>query len=138
MSFKPNNCQQLTFHDTFWGTYQQRKTYARKILGETIFREDLSAHRLVQIFVLYSDKASRPNTPVNVSVGALIIEELFDMIDDEIAEALMFDIRYQYALHTTSFKEQPLSDKTLTLFLRRCYQYEMADGTDLIHDTKVE
>lgn len=28
--------------------------------------------------VLYSDKASRPNTPVNVIVGASIIKELFD------------------------------------------------------------
>ena len=33
--------------------------------------------------VLYSDKASRPNTPVNVTVGALIIKELFDYTDDE-------------------------------------------------------
>lgn len=33
--------------------------------------------------VLYSDKASRPNTPVNVIVSALIIKELFDYSDDE-------------------------------------------------------
>lgn len=31
-----------------------------------------------RLSVLYSDKASRPNTPVNVIVGALIIKELFD------------------------------------------------------------
>ena len=65
---------------------------------------------------LYSEKASRPNTPVNVIIGALIIKELFNMTDDELVESLMFDIRFQYALHTTSFKEQPLSDKTLSRF----------------------
>ena len=43
-------------------------------------------------------------------MGALIIKELFNMSDDEIVETLMFDIRFQYALHTTSFDEQPLSD----------------------------
>ena len=28
----------------------------------------------------------------------------------------MLDPRFQYALHTTSFEEQPISDKTLTRF----------------------
>lgn len=28
--------------------------------------------------VLYSEQESRPNTPVNVIVGALIIKEMFD------------------------------------------------------------
>lgn len=51
--------------------------------------------------VLYSDKASRPNTPVNVIVSALIIKELFDYSDDEMVENLMLDFRIQYALHTT-------------------------------------
>ena len=63
---------------------------------------------------LYSDKASRPNTPVNVCAGALIIKELLNLTDDEMVESLAFDVRFQYALHTTSFEEQPLSDKTLT------------------------
>lgn len=61
--------------------------------------------------VLYSKKASRPNTPVNVIVGALILKEALNVTDDEIVEAMAFDIRYQYALHTTSFEEQPISDE---------------------------
>ena len=81
--------------------------------------------------VLYSDKASRPNTPVNVIIGACIIKELFDYSDDELVEGLMLDLRLQYALHTTSFTEQPLSDKTLSRFRRRCYDYEQTHGVDL-------
>lgn len=84
--------------------------------------------------VLYSDKASRPNTPVNVTIGALIIKELFDYTDDEMVENLMFDPRMQYALHTTSFEEQPLSDKTLSRFRKRCYDYETLYNVDLYHD----
>ena len=84
--------------------------------------------------VLYSDKASRPNTPVNVIVGALIIKELFDYSDDEMVENLMLDFRIQYALHTTSFEEQPLSDKTLSRFRKRCYDYETLHNKDLYHD----
>ena len=81
--------------------------------------------------VLYSDKVSRPNTPVNVIIGACIIKELFDYSDDEMVEGLMLDLRLQYALHTTSFEEQPLSDKTLSRFCRRCYDYEQTYGVDL-------
>ena len=40
----------------------------------------------------------------------------------------MFDIRYQYALHTTSFTEQPLSDRTLSRFRARCLAYETETG----------
>ena len=83
--------------------------------------------------VLYSDKASRPNTPVNVIVGALILKEVLGDTDDELVQALMFDVRYQYALHTTSFEEQPLSDRTLSRFRARCLAYETETEIDLIH-----
>ena len=86
------------------------KTFADKVfpaIDENIFS------------VLYSEKASRPNTPVNVIVGALILKEALNVTDDEIVEARAFDIRYQYALHTTSFEEQPISDRTLSRFRAR-------------------
>lgn len=85
--------------------------------------------------VLYSENdATRPNTPVNVIVGALIIKELFDYSDDELVENLMLDLHLQYALHTTGFQEQPLSDKTLSRFRKRCYEYENTNGIDLYRD----
>jgi hypothetical protein len=46
-------------------------------------------------------------------------------------ENLMLDPRFQYALHTTSFEEQPLSDKTLSRFRARCYEHETQNGVDL-------
>ena len=46
----------------------------------------------------------------------------------------MLDFRIQYALHTTSFEEQPLSDKTLSRFRKRCYDYETLYNEDLYHD----
>jgi len=83
--------------------------------------------------VLYSDQPSRKNTPVNVIIGALIIKEMFQLTDEEIVETLPFDIRFQYALHTTSFEEQPLNDRTLGRFRARCSSYEEQTGIDLIH-----
>ena len=39
--------------------------------------------------VLYSDKASRPNTPVNVIVGGMVLEELMGLTDEEFMDSLM-------------------------------------------------
>ena len=71
---------------------------------------------------------------MNVIIGALIIKELFDYSDDEIVENLMLDLHLQYALHTISFAEQPISDKTLSRFRKRCYDYETLHGVNLYHD----
>ena len=49
--------------------------------------------------VLYSDKASRPNTPVNVIVSALIIKELFDYSDDEMVKILCWI--FEFSTHCT-------------------------------------
>lgn len=71
-------------------------------------------------------------------IGALILKEIFGLTDEEIVETLPFDIRYQYALHTTSFEEQPLNDRTLGRFRARCNAYEEMTGIDLIHDCIVK
>jgi hypothetical protein len=134
MSFKTNDCQQLSLDDSFTAlTERERKALEKswaKIFADEIF-PSIDEERFS---VLYCDKASRPNAPVNVIIGALIIKELFDYSDDEIVENLMLDLHLQYALHTTSFAEQPISDKTLSRFRKRCYDYETLHGVDLYHD----
>lgn len=93
MSFKTNDCQQLSLDDSFIAlTERERK--------------------------------------------ALFIKELFDYSDDEIVENLMLDLHLQYALHTTSFVEQPILDKTLSRFRKRFYDYETLHGVYLCHGYK--
>jgi len=41
--------------------------------------------------------------PVNVTVGALILKEMFSLTDDELLASIMRDVRFQHALHATSF-----------------------------------
>ncbi|NLA85653.1 MAG: transposase, partial [Clostridiales bacterium] len=83
--------------------------------------------------VLYSDNhASRPNSPVNVIIGLLMLKEIFNHTDDELIGSLHFDMRYQYALRTTSYDKQPVSINTLYNFRNRLYEYEKATGIDLI------
>ena len=103
------------FESTYGLTEREQKALDRS--WAKIFAEDVFPYIDEERFsVLYSEKASRPNTPVNVIVGALIIKELFGISDDEIVDNLMLDPRYQLALHTSSYQEQPLSDKSLSRF----------------------
>jgi hypothetical protein len=134
MSFVANSSQQISLDDSLSNLTERE----RKML-EKSWAQDFSEHIFPKIneapfSVLYSDPASRPNTPVNVILGALMIKDILDMTDDEILEAMMFDIRFQHALHTTSFKEQPFSDRTLSRFRKRCLTYEAETGIDLIRE----
>lgn len=134
MSFRENSNQQLSFNDSLWGLTEREKKALEKSWARTFAEEIFPNIDEKRFSVLYSDKASRPNTPINVIVGALVIKELFDYSDDEMVENLMLDPRLQYALHTTSYEEQPLSDKTLSRFRKRCYDYEALYNVDLYHD----
>ena len=124
MSYRPNQSQQLSIFDRSLRLTERERKCLEKSWAKVFSDEIFPAIDEDRFRVLYSETASRPNTPVNVIVGALIIKELFDLSDDEVVENLMLDVHYQYALHTTSYEEQPLSDKTLSRFRRRCYEYE--------------
>ena len=133
MSFVENNHNQISFNDSTLSLTKREQRFLEKSWAKPFAENIFPAIAEEDFAVLYSDnKASRPNTPVNVIIGALILKELLGLTDDEVMESLMFDIRFQYALHTTSFKEQPLSDRTLSRFRERCLTYETMTGIDLL------
>lgn len=134
MAFTTNSNQQLSLTDSTFNLTEREKRFLEKSWAKTFADKVFPAIDETIFSVLYSDKYSRPNTPVNVIVGALILKEVLGDTDEEIVQALMFDLRYQYALHTTSFAEQPLSDRSLSRFRARCLAYETEKGVDLIHE----
>lgn len=133
MAFVSNTNQQMSLTDSTFHLTDRERKFLEKSWAKTFADKIFPAIDETLFSVLYSKKASRPNTPVNVIVGALILKEALGDSDEELVQALMFDIRYQYALHTTSFDEQPLSDRTLSRFRARCLAYETETGIDLIH-----
>lgn len=134
MAFKTNSYQQISLQDSFCGLTSREQKALENSWAKVFADELFPAINEEPFRILYSSEASRPNTPVNICIGALIIKEIFGISDDEIVENLMLDPRYQYALHTTSFEEQPISDKTLSRFRKRCYDYESVYGVDLLHN----
>jgi len=135
MSYVANKTQQVGLNDRFNNLTDKEKKAVlgswAKPFADIIFpsiREDRFA-------VLYSSNtATRPNTPINIVVGSMIIKEVVGLTDDEVLEGLCCDARMQYALHTTSCVEQPMSDRTLSRFRQRLYEYELETGIDLVKE----
>lgn len=133
--FCKNNIQQFTLEDSV----NNMPKYLRKILEKSWaqpFQEYIFPNINEERFaVLYSENhATRPNSPVNVIIGLLMLKELFRLSDEELIGSLYFDTRFQYALRTTSYEKQPVSINTLSNFRARLYEYEKATGIDLIQE----
>ncbi|WP_051533993.1 transposase [Desulfitibacter alkalitolerans] len=131
--FCRNNSQQITMMDPINTMPQYLKKILLKSWAHT-FQEYIFPNIKEERFaVLYSDNhATRPNTPVNIIIGLLILKEIFGLTDEDLIGSLHFDTRFQYALRTTSFEQQPVSINTLTNFRTRLYNYEKETGIDLI------
>ncbi|MDO4621583.1 MAG: transposase [Eubacteriales bacterium] len=134
MAFVKNTYQQLTFYDRVRDLDERErrifdKSWAKQF-GDKIFPL-IDESRFA---VLYSDKASRPNTPVNCVVGGILLERLLDMTDEEMIETLIFDVRYQYALQTHTCMVQPFSTNTFRRFRVRNDKYKEETGRDLLEE----
>jgi len=132
MGFRANGYQQLGLNDRLINLTERERRILdaswAKPFAEKIFpRIDES-----RFDVLYCSDNGRPNTPVNVIIGALILKELMRDTDEELLDEVTFDSRYQYALHLTSYDEIPFSDRTVSRFRERLYLHELDTGEDLL------
>ena len=118
--FCKNSFQQITMMDPLNTMPQYLKKILLKSWAHT-FQEYIFPNIKEERFaVLYSDNhATRPNTPVNIIIGLLILKEIFGLPDEELIGSLQFKNRFKYALRTTSFEQQPVSINTLTNFRSR-------------------
>ena len=139
MSFVLNSCQQISLFDKL-AFLSKRKQQMLERSWAQAFSDKIFTKINEHIFApLFSERSnSRPNAPVNVVVGALILKDFTKLTDEEITEACEFDFRYQYALHTTSFETQPVSERSLSRFRSRLVAYELTTGEDLLHKCFVD
>lgn len=80
---------------------------------------------------LYADSpASRPNAPVNVLVGAMILQHLNDWTFEELLDRVAFDLKVRAALGLWSLDEESFCRATLFNFLKRLRDDMAATGRD--------
>ena len=125
--------------------HQQRKMFtavdqlpktARKLLerswAQTFYDEYFSKIDEKVFSVLYSDKKSRPNTPVNILMGFETLKSGFGWSDEELYNHFLFDLQVRYALGLQDFDEEYFDLRTIYYFRGALCEYERAEGINLI------
>ena len=85
--------------------------------------------------VLYSDVASRPNTPVNILVAAIVLKERKAWSFDELIGHIMFDLRAKTAFGLAQIDKMPFSRATIFNFQKRLEDYQISTGVNLLETT---
>ena len=135
MAFRSHVSEQLSLENSFTNASKRVQRVVMNSWAKDFSDVVFPAINGDKFIVLYTDnEASRPTTPANYIVGALLIKEMFGLTDDETVEMLICDLRAQYALHSTSLEEQPISDRTFSRFRERLYNYEQETGEDILKD----
>jgi len=96
------------------------------------FYEDVFSRIDETVFsVLYSEKASRPNLPVNIYVSLEILKELFGLSDEELLDRFHFDNLFIFAMGLNRVGERTISERALYYMRRRVVEYEEKTGINL-------
>jgi hypothetical protein len=82
--------------------------------------------------VLYADKPSRPNIPVNVLVGLEYLKAGFGWSDEELYDAFIYNMQVRYALGYQQLGEGDFELRTLYNFRQRLSRYMQAQGINLL------
>ena len=133
MGFRKNETQQMQLSDRYANMTERERRFLEKSwakpFGDYIFPM-INESKFEE---LYCKENGRPNTPVNIIIGSLILAEMVGISDDEqLVESVILDSRFQYALRLTSCEEIPYSDRTPSRFRERLYRHEIETGEDLL------
>lgn len=99
--------------------------------AETFYRELFCRIGEELFAVLYSDKASRPNVPVNVLVGMEILKSGFGWSDEELHEQLCFNLQVRHALGLDDLRAEVCDLRTVYNFRKRVREYAETHGVNL-------
>ncbi|MHB8630241.1 MAG: transposase [Aggregatilineales bacterium] len=101
----------------------------------TFYRDFFSRIDESKFEVLYSDKASRPNVPVNVLVSLEALKAGFGWSDAELEEQLAFNLQTRYALGYRDLTVGHFELRTVNNFRQRLAQYMQETGENLLEGT---
>jgi hypothetical protein len=81
--------------------------------------------------VLYSEKESRPNAPINVLVGGDMLKDGFGWTDEVLERHLQFDLQTRYALGLDDLSQNVPTLRTFQNHRRRVRKHTEAGGENL-------
>ena len=131
--FRKNNSyhQQDLFGVSQQLTKKQQEQFEASI--EHRFFEEIFCNIDEQRFsVLYTDKKSRPNVPVNQLVGSLILKHLFDWTYEELFKHMSFNLLTRHAIGIDRLDTDIFAEASLFNFQNRLLKHYVESGQDLL------
>jgi hypothetical protein len=123
-------------------TFQQLPEKVRQRLetswADTFYRETFCRIDESPFAVLYSDEPSRPNTPINILVGAEILKAGFGWSDEELYDEIQFNLQVRHALGLRDIGVVPFEVRTLYNFRNRLSRHMQETGENLLEQVFVQ
>jgi hypothetical protein len=91
----------------------------------------VSEERFVELF---DEATGRPNAPLRVLVGMLILKEGFGWRDEELFEAVHFNLLVRRALGLLNLTDEVPVESTYYLFKQRLYAHPVETGVNLLQE----
>lgn len=110
---------------------KQRKRLENSWAG-TFYKEFFSRIDEQSFAVLYSEKDSRPNVPVNVLVGLEALKAGFGWSDQELYENYCYNLQVRYALGYDRLGDGDFEIRSLYYFRERLSRYNTEKGINLL------
>lgn len=110
---------------------KQRKRLENSWAG-TFYKDFFSRIDEDAFAVLYSEKASRPNVPVNVLVGLEALKSGYGWSDEELYENYCYNLQVRYALGYDRLGDGDFEIRTLYYFRERLSRYNAEKGINLL------
>lgn len=123
-------------------TFQQLPEKVRQRLetswADTFYRETFCRIDESPFAVLYSDEPSRPNTPINILVGAEILKAGFGWSDEELYDEIQFNLQVRHALGLRDIGVVPFELRTVYNFRNRLSRHMQGTGENLLEQVFVQ
>ena len=110
---------------------KQRKRLENSWAG-AFYKEFFSRIDEQSFAVLYSEKDSRPNVPVNVLVGLEAMKAGFGWSDQELYENYCYDLQVRYALGYDRLGDGDFEIRSLYYFRERLSKHNVDNGINLL------
>ena len=130
------NTRHLHLQPPLFSDINQLPEVVRKRLenswAETFYREFFCRLDEEAFAVLYAERPSRPNVPVNVLVSLEFLKAAFGWTDEERYDHFCFDMQVRYAVGYRNLGEGYFDLRTLYNFRQRLARHMQATGENLL------
>ncbi len=126
----PDHLQQSLF-STITSLPNKQQERLKTSWADVFYQELFSRIEERDFEILYSDKPSRPNVPVNVLVGLEILKDGFGWTDEEMYDHFTYNVKVRYALGYRNLEEGHFELRTVYNFRNRLSNHMQQTGENL-------